>query len=86
MCDDQTNAMRLNLAGDAFVQRVKGLSGLDGPDAQEFAEAACRRAFGKVPCDIHKMTDEEIRALIPIVRSAHATLEIVAALLEQRGL
>ncbi|MBA9061525.1 hypothetical protein GGQ91_000886 [Methylobacterium fujisawaense] len=78
--------MRLNLAGNAFLQRVKGLSGLDGPEAQEFAEAACLRAFGRVPCNIQSMTDEEIRALIPIVRAAHAALELVTFLLEQRGL
>lgn len=78
--------MRLNLEGAALVRRLKELSGRAGPDAQEFAEAACRRAFGRVPCNIQSMTDEEIRALIPLVLAAHAALELVAALLEQRGL
>lgn len=76
----------LNLQGAKLMRRLKECSGLPSPDAREFADNACLQAFGKVPSDVHKMTGEEIEALIPVVIAANAALELFVALLEVRQL
>lgn len=86
MCYDQSADMTLKREGNRLFERLKDLSGEEGFGDHHFAEDVCLKAFGVLPIGDgpNKLSDDETRALIPVVRAARASLEITVALLARR--
>ncbi len=79
--------MELKEHGNGSFDLVRELSGLDPHASHAFAVATCHAAFGVLPIGDgpNKLSDDEVRALIPVVKSARASLVILAAILAQRA-
>lgn len=84
---DQVSDMVLKEFGNDSVDIIRKLSGLDPQASHAFAVATCHAAFGVLPIGDgpNKLSDDEVRALIPVVKAARASLVILAAILAQRA-
>jgi hypothetical protein len=84
---DQLSDMQLKEYGNGSFDLIRKLSGLNPNASHAFAVATCHAAFGVLPIGDgpNKLSDDEVRDLIPVVKAARASLVILAAILAQRA-
>ncbi len=84
-CD--ADATELKRLGNTVFDLLKQLSLSPPGEAHAFAYATCKAAFGVLPIaeGPNKLSDDEVRALIPVVKAARASLVLMGAVLAKRG-